>query len=330
MATETVVTDPNAATAAAASTAASGQGQTVTDPNVQSTAAGAAAQDYWGKELAGPDGKLNLAAFDKAPDDLKPLKDQIGRYATLDEWLKGSAEREKLLGKKGLMEPLPANATEQQKTERSALLRKVNGTPEKPEGYGFQRPQDLPEQLWNQEFANEVQKAMFEEGASPTLAKRLFELNLKTTQAAVKAQQEGEKAWYEGQDKLARDVAAKEGIPFDKAMEYAKLAGRRFGVSPENPIMKNASALLALARVGRLLGESGVVTGDANEFQISANITPEAAAKEATSIQTNKDHPLYSAYWNRDKKHSDEEVKKARETQQRYSQIGNAGRTRSR
>lgn len=300
------------------------------DPNVNPGGGGAPAPDHWAKEFAGADGKLNHAVFDKAPDELKSLKDRLGRYQTVDDMLKGFRELESLAGKKGLMEPLPANATDAQKTERASLLRKVNGTPEKPDGYGFQRPQDLPEQYWNQEFATEAQKAMFEEGASPALAKRLFDVNLKQTQAAIKAQQEGEKAWYEGQDKLARSVAEREGMPFDKVMTWAQSAGRRFGVSPDNPIMKNASALLAMARVGQLLTENDLVQGDANEFQVSANVTPDAAAKRATAIQTDKNDPLYAAYWNRDGKHSDEEVKQARSTQQKFSRIAHASRTRSR
>lgn len=302
--------------------------RTAVDPN----AAGAGTQqaaDYWAKEWAGADGKLNHAAWDKAPDELKGLKEQFSRYATLDEALKGVAEREKLLGKKGLMEPLPANATDAQKKERLDLLRKVNGTPEKPDGYGFARPQDLPETLWSDDFAKSAAAIMHEEGVSPAAAKRLFELNLATTKGAIAQQQQQEKAWYDAQDKLARTVAEREGMPFDKTMEWAQAAGRRFGIAADNPVMKNASVLLALGRVGQLLTESdGLVRGDANDFQIAANITPENARKEATRIQTDKNHPLYSAYWNRDGKHSDDEVKQARDTQKRYSQLGSGSNRR--
>ena len=330
---ESSATDPNASGAAqSAADPNAGQGQQqqsqqAADPNAQQQQA----SDYWGKEWLGADGAFNHAAFEKAPDELKGLKDSVGRYKTADEFLKGFSELQKLAAKKGIVEPLPANATDAQKKERMELLRRVNGTPEKPDGYGFQRPQDLPEQYWNNEFAAEVQKVMHEEGVSPSAAKKLFDLNLKTTQAAIQQSQAQEKAFWEGQDKLARDVATKEGMPFDKVMEWAKAAGRRFGVSDTNPIMKNASALLALARVGRLLGESTLVTGDANEFQVAANTSPASAAKEASAIQTDKNHPLYSAYWNRDGKHSDEEVKKARATQRKYSELAyNSGGGRRR
>lgn len=300
----------------------------MTDPNAAQAAA--TSQEHWAHNWLKPDGSLDHTAFDKAPDEFKAFRKDVERYKTVDEYLKGQRERDALLGKKGIVDPLPSNATEAQKAERAALLRRVNGVPEKAEGYGLAKPQDLPDQFWNNEFASEVAKAMQEEAVSPSAAKRLFDLNLKYTQASIKAQQEAEKAWFANQDKLARDVAGKEGMSMEDAMKYAQLAGRKFGVAADNPILKNASALLALARVGRLLGETSLVQGDVNDFSLAANMAPEAAAKEATRIQTDKTHPLYAAYWNRDGKHSEEEVNKARETQQRYSRLGYANRSRTR
>lgn len=295
----------------------------IADPNL--TAAAAAPSESWANGWLKPDGSFDHSRFDHAPDDLKPLRKEFERYKSADDFIKGSHEREALLGKKGIFDPLPAGATPEQKAERAAQIRRATGAPDKPDGYGIKRPDGLPETAWNQGYADAVAKIMFEEGGSPQLAQRLLAENVRVTNEAQAAWAAQQAASEKAQDDLARQVAQKEGIPFDKVMELAAKAGQRWGLSMENPVMKNASALLAMARVGQAMGESTLVTGDANFGSVS-RMTAAEAEKESTAIMTNKDHPLYAAFWNRDKKISEEEHQKAVARRDTLSRIAYADR----
>lgn len=318
------VTDPNLSAASSPSPDAPAG---IADPN--GTAPSSAPADYWAKEWMKPDGSFDHKAFDKAPDELKPLAKDIGRYKSLDEFLKGFKSREELLGKKGLVEELPADATDQQKTERAALIRKIVGAPEKPEGYGLVKPEGLADAQWDAEFAKQASEVAFKHSASPALLKDLSALQAASVQKQYQAQQASEKEWFEGQDKLIREVAGKRGMDYDKAAGFAKRFGTRFGVAHDSPLMKNATFLLAAAEAGKLLAEDNLVTGDTSDFHMTANMDPKAAAKETEAIKTDKNHPLYSAYWNRDNKHSPKEVEEARSRARRLSQIAyTSGRQR--
>ena len=318
------VTDPNSQqtqtdTTASNSTAQSG----LTDPNVSTDSQ---PTESWSKDWLKSDGSFDHKAFEKAPDELKPLAKDIGRYKSLDEFLKGFQAREALLGKKGLFEPLSKEATDAQKAERTEQIRKITGAPEKPEGYGLVKPEGLPDTQWDAELAKQASEIAFKHAASPELLKELSALQAASVQKAFQAQQQAEKQWFEGQDKLIREVAGKRGMDYDKAAGYAKRFGIRFGVSPDNPLFKNASFVLAAAECGKLLSESNLVTGDTSDFHLTTNMTPEAAAKESNAIKTDKNHPLYAAYWNRDNKSSPEEVKNARDRATRLSQLAYSNR----
>lgn len=301
--------DPGAATPASPAAA---------DPNA---APAAASSSSWAKAWLKEDGSLDHTALEKAPDELKPLAKEIGRYKSLDDLLKGWKERETFLGKKGILEPLPKDASPEQKAERAALLRRAQGGPEKPEGYGLTRPQDLPEVMWDQKLADQAAQLAHKHGLSPDALKELVGLQVESVKVQSDAIKAADQAWYDGQDKLIREFSLKEGMDYGKALDFAKRAGIRFGVGAENPLFKNASFVLMAARIGRLLQEDRAVTGDVNDFSLAANMSPEAARKEAEAIRTDKNHPLYAAYWNRDGKHKPDEVEKARARARQMSAI---------
>jgi len=301
-------------------------GKAPLDPNAGPASSPAAPVDSWSKGWLKEDGSLDHAVFDKAPDELKPIAKEVGRYKSLDEMLKGISEREKLLGKKGIFDPLPADAPKEAVAERSALLRKATGAPDKPEGYGLTRPEGVPENMWDAKLATNAAQLAHKHALSPNALKDFVALQIASNRETQELFKQADANWFESQDKLIREVAAKEGMDFANTMEFAKRAGAKFGASPDNPIFKNATFVLMAARVGKLLAEDKAVIGDVNDFSLAANMTPAAAEKETLAIKQDKNHPLYSAYWNRDGKHSPEEVKKARETAARYSRIAYADR----
>ncbi len=266
-------------------------------PSIDPNAPPAAPAESWTKEWLKPDGSFDHKALEKAPDELKKSAKSFERYKTVEEWAKGHVNLESSLGKKGIVDPLPDNATQAQKDERTAMLRKVNGAPDKPEGYGLAKPEGVPDQLWDAAFAGEVAAIAHKHALSPAAVKELSAAELKYTQAAVEANKQAEVQWFAGQDKLIREALGKEGVDFAKGSDLAQRAGRKFGIDPTNPLMKNASVFMLLTRIGRAMGEDNLKTGSTDGLGPDIRMTAEQAEAAASDIIHNKKNPDNAAYW---------------------------------
>lgn len=251
----------------------------------------------WAKGWVKEDGSLDHSVFDKAPDEFKAHKKDIERYKTLPDYLKGQRAHMEMLGKKGLVDPLPADATPAQVAERSTLLRKVNGAPEKPEGYALARPEAVPEEMWNQKLADEVSALAYKHALPPAAVKELADLQLRSTQESIAAQKQAETAWFDGQDQLIRANLTKEGLDYAKGLDAAQRAGRRWGVAPDSPLLKNATVFLLLNRLAKAGEEAGLVKGEQDHFGVNPAMTNEQAEAAADDIMKNKANPLHKAYW---------------------------------
>jgi len=112
------------------------------------------------------------------------------------------------------------------------------------------------------------------------------------------ANKQAEVQWFAGQDKLIRETLGKEGLDFAKGADLAQRAGRKFGIDPANPLMKNASVFMLLTRIGRVMGEDTLQTGSTEGLGPDARMSAEQAEKQASDIIHNKQHPDHEAYWN--------------------------------
>jgi len=112
-----------------------------------------------------------------AGDEFKGARSVLQKYAKAEDPNKalmlGLSNLNYLASQKGL-EPLPADAPDAVKAEFEQKLRKITGAPEKPEDYGFKRPEGVPENMFSEEYANEVSKILHKHSASPQLAKDLL------------------------------------------------------------------------------------------------------------------------------------------------------------
>ena len=278
----------------------------------QATAAPAAESkpDSWINSWFKQDGSLDHTAFDKAPDDIRKMRKDLERYKSGDDLLKSYGGLKELATKKGIIEPLPKDATPEMRAEYMTLIRKVNGTPEKPEGYNLTKPQDLPDALWDQTYANNMAQVAYEEGLSPSAMQKLAQAEITHTKAIIEQNQKMEQEWFQKQDALFREVAQKEGLDYGKAKDLAERAGARFGADPQNPLYKNATFLAFAARVGKALSEDNMVKGEsAKNMSLSPDqMTPEQANAAARDVSTNKEHADYKAYWDKNHKNHDEVV----------------------
>jgi hypothetical protein len=269
------------------------------DPNAQAGGGAPASTEHWEQGWVKNDGTFDHTRLDKAPDDIKALAKELSVYKTPGDFIKSFKEKASFASKKGIVEPLPPNATPEMVAERQALLRKVNGAPEKPEGYGLKRPDDIPEAQWNQEFADQAAKLAFENGLSPQALQGLAKLQIDMAKKAGAAQQQAEQEFLTRQDQLIREHIQKElGVSYEKAQDLAARAGRRWGVDAKSMYMKDATIFMMLARLGGLMSESKLVTGDMGNIALAGNLTPATAEAAAVDIQSNKNNPDWAAYWN--------------------------------
>jgi hypothetical protein len=227
----------------------------------------------------------------------------MGLYKSLDDFLKSHKGLRELASKKGIAEPLDPKASPEQRAEHMALVRRAVGAPDKPEGYVIEKPKDLPDTHWDPKAVSDAAKIAFDEGVSPAALQKLVAYETQRGIAAAKAQEEAVKTMWADQDKLAREVIAKEGLDYGKARDLAERAGKRFfGVDKDNPLFQNATVLAGLARIGKAMGESNLVQGDTSDDALR-NLTPQTALAAAKDITDNRNNPKWFAYWNRNPDH---------------------------
>jgi LmbE family N-acetylglucosaminyl deacetylase len=261
-------------------------------PNTQPT-------EYWGKGILKEDGSFDHSRWEKAPDDIKDVGKDFSKFKTWDEVAKAWKGKNELLGKKGIAEPLAKDATPEARAEHMALVRRALGAPDKLEGYTIPKPEGLTDAQWDKAAVDAASKIAFEEGVSPAALQKLASFEMARGQQAEEARKLGEKEWFDGQDKLIREFAAKEGINYGEAQGYVGKACQRWGVSKDNPILKNATAFMLLARLGKAGGESPLIQGDTEGDSLRQH-TPETAAKALSSIRDDSKNPEWFAYWNYD------------------------------
>lgn len=236
------------------------------------------------------DGTFNTASYDRLPEDVRWVKDTIGKYKTPEELARGFANLSTAVGKKGLI-PLPDNAPPEARAERQALLDSINGVPKDVKDYGITRPQDLPEAAWNQSLADTFTKWAKENSVSPAAAKKLIALTSESTKQQLAAQEQYEKEFFDGQAKAWDTTIRAENMPADRANALAERGATKLGLDLQKPehaiLMKNSVVRLMAMRHELATGEDTFVAGDSGR---GAENDPMALASDATH---NKANPLY-------------------------------------
>lgn len=240
------------------------------------------------KGLYAEDGKINGAAWDRLPDHLKSHADTFKKYKTVDELFSGYGNLASLALRKGL-EPLPENAPPEVKAERDALLNRLLDVPDKEDGYGIKKPDDLPEEVWDAQFATAAAKIMREEHISRRAANRLLQLNVEQAKAGV----------AEAQARMATEAKEEEGRlreawpadQYDRNMALVNRLIQTAGLDPKDSMPPTAAGRLGLFKIASMLQEDKLVAGGDDHALAAGN-----DRTRAMDIVNNTANPLHKAY----------------------------------
>jgi hypothetical protein len=276
----------------------------------------AAGGDPWYVGLYTADGKIDSKKFDALPEHLKPHRGVFAKYQTVEALLGGMANLANLAGKKALA-PLPENATAEAKAERAALMRSLNGVPEKPEGYNVKRPADVPQEYWSDAYVGGVLGILHKHNASPQLVQELIAFDTGITkQNMAKAGQNEVQSLAAEQAALRKEF----GPQYDDKLDLAQRAARTLGLQPDDPLFRNHKMVVAMARVGEMISEDRLVSGDGRSGDTMSD------RQKARDIVTNAANPLHKAYHDANDPRHDEAVRMHSEFNKRASAVARTRR----
>jgi len=255
-------------------------------------AAPSGVQSPWFSELYDTSGKLNHAAFDRAPDHIKSQKDYFSKYPTIEDALFGSGNAFAKVGAKALA-PLPENASDQMKAERKAHLDAINGVPSDIKGYGIKRPDNVPETQWNQAAADALATALQKYSGPPALAKELIQIQSGLVEQSIKQQQQAEATFIAEQNTNYKTAIQQQNLPEARANELVLRGAELLGINPKSPVFTTAEVRLACLKAQQLTAESKFIGDKSGD---NANILDELA--QARDIMGNPENPKYDAYRN--------------------------------
>ena len=251
---------------------------------------GAAMQEPFWKGLLNDDGTVNKARWDHLPDDLKPLRPTLDKLNSLPDILKTYHHANTLVGKKGLM-PLREGATKAEVEEFTARMREINRVPEKPEGYGITRPEDIPEELWNDEYANGMAALLHKHNISPEAVKELVAANYEATKQTL-AQQEVAQAKQREQfvAEVNKTVQKEWGNNLQERLSAAQRGARFLGIDPTSEVFTDhPEVAFACARAYDQIKEAKLVDGD------SSGGGGRSAQDEMNAMLSDPAHKFYNA-----------------------------------
>lgn len=255
--------------------------------------AGGAVGEIWWKGWVKEDGSLDKTRLSHLPEDLKGSQAMFARYNNLADFAKSFAHAQHTISQRPLA-PLREGATEAEKTEHLATLRKFFGAPDKPEGYGLKKPDGMPDERWDQSLADEMAKVFHAHALPPSAVKDVLErFNALQDERIQKFEEDAaraeDEAWKAQETALKREFGSFQQEKFAAARRGAKW----MGIDPDSPLFKtNAALIIAAAKVGEKIGEAQFIDGGSPD---GGSADPE---KELAEMASNPTHKFYDVLRN--------------------------------
>lgn len=181
----------------------------------------------------------------------EPEVDKLGAAYT-------SLER-KLGQKQTLTAPLPGDP--QEKVDAYyAEVRKLLGSPDKPEGYELKKPDNMPEGIeWDEAEAGKLAAIAHKHGLTKGAVQDILNMSLEREQGRLTKAKEGLDGYVKGQEKALRD---KWGDKYDANIQSAVKAANALQVDITDPdIGSNAKILELLSKASLLMQQDKMLGG---------------------------------------------------------------------
>jgi len=233
----------------------------------------------WHRHIPGMEDHAAVAAnFTDLPSVFKALKDNMAGAR----------------GKAGL-QPLPLDATEDQRTAWEGEVRKLLGVPEKAdvESYGL-KPAELPEgTVWNEERAAKFAEAAHKAGMTPKQAVEMQSLYLAIQQEEAASQKTAFDAGLAKEQEALKEVF---GDKLNSTVNAAQRVALALNLPSDvmNPQSPNFMALSGV-QVLQMAAKLADAMGESNLPKTTA-VTSLSPRDQAMDIINNPANPLHAAY----------------------------------
>jgi hypothetical protein len=201
------------------------------------------------------EGKFGVGLSSRLPEELQPYASLVKKFegVPITDVIRSHGELEKKLGSR----PQPPGPDA--KPEEVAAWRKIVGTPEKPEDYKIEKPEGVPDELWNPELVKGFQDVAHKLNLSPTQAAELAGWwNGQNMTAYQKMQQDAEGAGAAEVQALKTEWGGK----FDSNLHAARRVAAAAKLDINDPAIGNNPAVIrALHAMSALISEDKMTDG---------------------------------------------------------------------
>lgn len=161
--------------------------------------------------------------------------------------------------KRTLTPPLPGDPPEKVEAY-AAELRKLTGAPDKPEGYGIKKPEQMPEGVqWNDEHANKLAAVAHKHALPLAAVNDLLALKLELEQGSAGQAKANLDTYVQGQKEQLQTAWKGD---FGKNLSSATAAAKQLGVDLSDPDLgNNAKVIQVLHKASLLMREDKMLGG---------------------------------------------------------------------
>ena len=182
----------------------------------------------WGLESFYTDKGVNQEAVEGLKES--PFRSFVSKYTSPDAAIKGLTSLQQMANDHHPERPTE-DAPQEVKDRFMAYRNKMNGVPEKIEDYGVRKPDELPDEQWDQSRLDSYMSVLHKHGASPEMVKDLVGMDLE--QGASYLEQQKAEAVHQKETSIA-ELRQELGADADRCIQDAQKAAEALGlVTPE-------------------------------------------------------------------------------------------------
>jgi len=236
---------------------------------------------------------LDRTRLDALPEEAKGFRSLLEKYPNENELYKGIQNLQYSAAQKRLERPAE-DAPDDIKAQHQQMVREYNQVPATPEDYGITRPEDVPEEYWNDDRASSIAKLLHEHNAPPSLVQALVAAESESLKAAAAGQEEARMA--QKSETLAA-LRQEFGAGADAMLLDAKRGAMTLGINVPDDILDTSidgkTFIAAMSQMTKLISEDRLVTpsGGAGAVESTGDIMSEVKA-----IKGDPSNPFYADF----------------------------------